>query len=225
MQKIRIAVRFGVAAAIVASLAIAQDVHPVTGRKIAPVMGAGGAEWLDRGEREAEEHPDRALAALNLKSGMLVADVGAGTGYYSIRVAKLVAPGGIVYANDIQEAMLDKLRVNAAAQGVTNIQTVLGTQSETHLPAGKLDLALLVDVYHEFSRPQRMLESIRDALKPGGELVLLEYRKEDPAVPIRPEHKMSVAEVKAEVVPEGYEFERVVETMPWQHIIFFRKKG
>lgn len=225
MKKIRVAASIAIGGAIVSLLAIAQDVHPVTGRKIASVMGVSGADWLDRGEREAEEHPERALAALNLKPGMVVGDVGAGTGYYSVRVAKLVAPGGTVYANDIQEAMLEKLRANAAAQGVINIQTILGTQSDTHLPAGKLDMALLVDVYHEFSRPQRMLESIRDALKPGGELVLLEYRKEDPTVPIRPEHKMSLAEVKAEVIPEGYEFEQVVETMPWQHIIFFRKKG
>ncbi len=121
--------------------------------------------------------------------------------------------------------MLDRLRANAAAQNVTNIETVLGTESDPLLPAGKLDLVLLVDVYHEFSRPERMLDKIRESLKPEGKLVLLEFRKEDPIVPIRPEHKMSVDEVKDEVTPEGYQFDKVVDTLPWQHIIFFHKPG
>jgi SAM-dependent methyltransferase len=119
--------------------------------------------------------------------------------------------------------MLDRLRTNAEAQGVKNIETVLGTESNPKLPVGQLDLVILVDVYHEFSRPQRMLEHIRESLKSDGRLVLLEYRKEDASVPIRPEHKMSVAEVKAEVQPEGFVFEKSVETMPWQHIIFFTR--
>jgi ubiquinone/menaquinone biosynthesis C-methylase UbiE len=203
--------------------AFAQSVHPVTGRRIAPVMGLSGADWLDREEREREEQPDKAISVLNLKPGMYLGDVGAGTGFYSIRLAKWVAPQGVVYANDIQPGMLEKLRVNAMAQNVTNIVTVVGTESDPKLPAGKLDLVLLVDVYHEFSRPQRMLDRIRDSLKPDGKLVLLEFKKEDPTVPIRPEHKMSVDEVKAEVIPEGYQFEKVVDTLPWQHIIFFRK--
>ena len=202
-----------------------QAVHPVTGRRIAPVMGVDGAGWLDREERQREEQPGKALAALDLKPGMWVADVGAGTGFYSVRLAKAVLPGGVVIANDIQPGMLERLRANAAAQGITNIETVLGTESDPKLPSGKLDLVLLVDVYHEFSRPQRMLEQIRESLKPDGHLVLLEFRKEDPSVPIRPEHKMSVAEVKAEVLPEGYQFEKVVDTLPWQHIIFFRRSS
>ncbi len=195
----------------------------MTGRPIAHVMGMGGADWLDREEREKEEQPQKAIAQFNLKPGMMVADVGAGTGYYSIRMAKLVGPDGTVYANDIQPAMLERLTAKAAEAHVTNIMTVLGTESDPKLPVGKLDLVILVDVYHEFSRPQRMLEGIRESLKPGGRLVLLEYRKEDPSVPIRPEHKMSVEEVKAEVLPEGYKFEKVVDKLPWQHIIFFRK--
>ena len=203
--------------------ALAQEVHPVTGRRIAPVMGVDAANWLDREERQREEQPERAIAALDLQPGMWVADVGAGTGFFSVRLAKAVLPGGVVIANDIQPGMLDRLRTNAVAQGITNIETVLGTDSDPKLPTGKLDLVVLIDVYHEFSRPQRMLEHIRDSLKPNGRLVLLEFRKEDPSVPIRPEHKMSVAEVKAEVLPEGYQFEKVVETLPWQHIIFFRK--
>jgi ubiquinone/menaquinone biosynthesis C-methylase UbiE len=203
--------------------AFGQAVHPVTGRHIAPVMGLSGADWLDREEREREEQPEKAIAQLNLKPGMMIGDVGAGTGYYSIRMAKFIAPAGIVYANDIQPGMLDKLRERAAAAGVANIVTVLGTEADPKLPPGKLDLVVMVDVYHELSRPQRMLEGIRDSLKPGGRLVLLEYRKEDPSVPIRPEHKMSVDEVKAEVTPEGFRFEKVVDKLPWQHIIFFRK--
>jgi ubiquinone/menaquinone biosynthesis C-methylase UbiE len=204
-------------------LCTAQSVHPVTGRHIAPVMGLSGADWLDREERVREEQPEKAIAELNLKPGMFVGDVGAGTGFYSLRLARAIAPNGVVYANDIQPGMLDKLNANAAAQNVRNVVTILGTESDPRLPVGKLDLVLLVDVYHEFSRPQRMLEGIHESLKSNGRLVLLEYRKEDPTVPIRPEHKMSVEEVKAEVTPEGYQFEKVVDTLPWQHIIFFRK--
>jgi ubiquinone/menaquinone biosynthesis C-methylase UbiE len=211
------------AAVLIALNGSAQETHPVTGRRIAPVMGASGADWLDRHERESEEQPDKAIAELNLKPGMFVGDVGAGTGFYSLRIAKVVGPNGTVYANDIQPTMLDRLNTNASAQHVSNIVTILGTESDPKLPVGKLDLVILVDVYHEFSRPQRMLGRIRESLKPDGRLVLLEYRKEDPSVPIRPEHKMSVQEVKAEVTPEGYRFEKVVDTMPWQHIIFFRK--
>jgi len=188
-------------------------------------MGVGGADWLDREERTREEEPEKAIAQLNLKPGMMVADVGAGTGFYSIRIAKAIAPNGVVFANDIQPGMLAKLTANAAAQNVKNIVTILGTESDPKLPTGKLDLVLLVDVYHEFSRPQSMLDGIRGSLKADGELVLLEFRKEDPSVPIRPEHKMSVEEVKSEVSPEGYEFEKVVDTMPWQHILIFRKNG
>ena len=204
-------------------VSLAQSVHPVTGRHIAPVMGLNGADWLDRDEREREEQPEKAILSFNLKPGMLVADVGAGTGFYSLRIAKAVAPGGTVYAEDIQPGMLERLNANAAAQHLENVVTVLGTESDPRLPPGKLDLVLLVDVYHEFSRPQRMLDRIRDSLKPDGRMVLVEFRKEDPSVPIRPEHKMSVDEVRAEVTPQGYRFEKVVDTLPWQHIIFFRK--
>jgi ubiquinone/menaquinone biosynthesis C-methylase UbiE len=201
----------------------AQAEHPLTGRKIAPVMGAAGAGWLERGERESEEAPEKALDALGLEKGMVVADVGAGTGYFSLRMARRVAPEGKVYANDVQPEMLDKLRANAAKAKLTNVETVLGSEADPKLPLKALDLVILVDVYHEFSQPQEMLQHIRAALKPNGRLVLLEYRKEDPAVPIRPEHKMSVAEVKTEVEAEGYKLDQVIETLPRQHIIIFRK--
>jgi ubiquinone/menaquinone biosynthesis C-methylase UbiE len=203
--------------------AFAQSEHPLTGRKIAPVMGAAGAGWLERGERESEEAPEKALDALGLEKGMAVADVGAGTGYFSLRMARRVGPEGKVYANDVQQEMLDKLRANAAKAKLGNVETVLGSEADPKLPLKSLDLVLLVDVYHEFSQPQEMLQHIRSSLKPNGRLVLLEYRKEDPAVPIRPEHKMSVAEVKTEVEAEGYKLDQVIETLPRQHIIIFKK--
>ena len=196
-----------------------QPTHPVTGRRIAGVMGVGGADWLDRPERASEEQPDKALDALHLKPGMVVADIGAGTGYMSLRMARRVGPSGKVYANDLQPEMLRMLRDNAAEAHLANVETVLGTESDPKLPPGQLDLVLLVDVYHEFSQPQQMLRKIREALKPEGRLVLLEYRKEDPRIPIRPEHKMSVAEVKAEIEPEGFILGPVIETLPRQHIL------
>ncbi len=200
----------------------AQSVHPVTGRRIAPVMGFQGADWLERSDRQTEENTTLALQQLQLKPGMTVADIGAGTGYYSIRMAKQVQPGGVVLAVDIQPEMLDRLRENAKTAGIANVQTILGTESDPKLPPKSVDVAIMVDVYHELSRPQRVLQHIRSALKPDGELVLLEYRKEDPSVPIRQEHKMSLEEVKAEVQPEGYRFVKSVETLPWQHMIFFK---
>jgi ubiquinone/menaquinone biosynthesis C-methylase UbiE len=202
---------------------LAQATHPVTGREIAPVMGATGAGWLDRPERETEEAPDQALDLLNLRAGMTVADVGAGTGYMSLRMARRVGPTGKVYANDLQPEMLQRLRAKSQREKLSNVETVQGTERDPKLPANTMDLVLLVDVYHEFSEPQAMLGKIRESLKPDGRLVLLEYRKEDPSVPIRPEHKMSVAEVKTEVEAEGYKLDQVIEKLPRQHIIIFRK--
>jgi ubiquinone/menaquinone biosynthesis C-methylase UbiE len=201
-----------------------QSVHPLTGRPIAQVMSAAGSDWLDRPERESEEEPDKALEALNIKRGMVVADVGAGIGYMSFKMAKLVGPSGKVYANDVQPEMLEKLRARAQSEKITNVQTVLGTETDPKLPAGSIDLILMVDVYHEFSQPQAMLDRMREALKPGGRLVLVEYRKEDPKIPIRPEHKMSVADVRTEVEAEGYQFDQVIEVLPRQHIIIFRPR-
>jgi len=186
-------------------------------------MSAAGAGWLDRSERETEEAPDKALDLLSLRPGMIVADVGAGTGYMSLRMAHRVGPTGKVYANDIQQKMLDKLRINSQREKLTNVETVLGTDSDPKLPAGQMDLVLMVDVYHEFSHPQAMLDRIRESLKADGRLVLLEYRKEDPKIPIRFEHKMSVAEAKTEVEAEGYRLDEVIEKLPRQHILIFRK--
>lgn len=203
----------------------AEQVHPITGRRIAPVMGTGGADWLVRPEREAEEAPDAALEAIGITRGATVADVGAGAGYFTWRLAERVGPSGKVYANDIQPSMLELLRKNIEARHLANVEPVLGVEDDPRLPAGRMDLVLLVDVYHEFSEPEKMLRKIRESLKPDGRLVLLEYRKEDPNIPIRPEHKMSVAEVRAEVEPEGFRFEKNLNALPRQHILIFRKSG
>jgi ubiquinone/menaquinone biosynthesis C-methylase UbiE len=167
--------------------------------------------------------PDAALAAIGIARGTTVADIGAGAGYFTWRLAERVGPAGKVYANDIQPAMLELLRKNIEARHLANVETVLGVEDDPKLPAGRVDLVLLVDVYHEFSEPEKMLRKIRESLKPDGRLVLLEYRKEDPNIPIRPEHKMSVAEVRAEVEPEGFRFEKNLNTLPRQHILIFRK--
>ena len=212
-------------ALLLTALLWAESVHPVTGRRIAPVMGIGGADWLVRSEREAEEEPDKALDAIDLQKGWSVADVGAGVGYFTWRLAQRVGPSGVVYASDIQPRMLELLKKNMAERKYTNVVPTLGTEDDPRLPTGKLDLILLVDVYHEFSEPQKMLEKMRQSLKPEGRLVLLEYRKEDPTVPIRPEHKMSVAEVKAELEPEGFRLEKVLDVLPRQHILIFRKRS
>jgi len=197
--------------------------HPVTGRKIAGVMGMSGADWLVRPEREAEEQPEKALDALNLKPGMVVADIGAGVGYMSLRMARRVGPSGKVYANDVQPPMLDLLRQNAAKAGIGNIVTVVGDIADPKLPANTMDLVLLVDVYHEFSQPQQMLRKIRETLKADGRLVLLEYRAEDPNLPIIAEHKMTVAQVKSELEAEGFVLQPVIETLPRQHILILTK--
>ncbi len=197
--------------------------HPVSGRKIAGVMGMSGADWLVRPERETEEQPEKALDALNLKPGMVVADIGAGVGYMSLRLAKRVGPSGKVYANDLQPEMLARLRENAAKSKIDNVITVLGDVADPKLPANTMDLVLLVDVYHEFSQPQQMLRKIRETLKPDGRLVLLEYRAEDPNVPIVAEHKMTVAQVKTELEAEGFVLQPVIETLPRQHILILRK--
>lgn len=201
----------------------AEDVHPITHRQIAHVMGTAGADWLVRPEREAEEHPDEALDALKIPKGAVVADVGAGVGYITWRLAERVGPKGIVYGEDIQPEMLDQLNKNMRDRKLANVKAVLGTIDDPKLPKDSIDLIILVDVYHEFSEPEKMLDRMRESLKPNGRLVLLEYRGEDPKVPIRPEHKMTLDQVKAEVIPEGYRFDQSIEILPEQHIIVFRK--
>ena len=210
--------------ATIAVLAQAPGVHPVSGRRYAGVMGYQGAAWLDREERDVEEEPDRALDAIRIAKGSTVADVGAGSGYMTIRMARRVGPEGRVYATDIQPQMLNMLRERLQKERLANVTPVQGAVDDPRLPAETLDLILMVDVYHEFSEPQKMLDRIRESLKPEGRLVLLEYRQEDPAVPIRPEHKMSVAEVKAEIEPQGFKLDKVLEVLPRQHILIFKPR-
>jgi ubiquinone/menaquinone biosynthesis C-methylase UbiE len=187
-------------------------------------MGVGGAEWLVRPERIQEEQPDRMLAALDIKKGSVVADVGAGVGYHVWRLAEIVGPEGKVIAEDIQEGMIRLLRNNTDARKLTNVEVVLGTPTDPKLPVKALDLVLMVDVYHEFSEPAAMMKHVRNALKPDGRVVLIEFRKEDPAVPIQPLHKMSVQEVRSELEPLGFKFDRALEFLPWQHILIFTLK-
>jgi ubiquinone/menaquinone biosynthesis C-methylase UbiE len=196
-------------------------VHPLTGRQIAGL--ATNASWLDRASREQEEAPEQALALISIRPGMIVADVGAGTGYMTTRLAQLVGPDGKVYANDIQPAMLRVIQDKMQTEHLTNVEVVQGSETDAHLPESAIDLALLVDVYHELRHPQEMLRSLRRSLKPGGELVLVEYRKEDPNIPIALTHRMSVAEARTEVEAEGFTFDRLVAGLPRQHIIIFHR--
>ncbi len=202
----------------------ATGVHPISGRRFADVMDVRGAAWLDRPERETEEAPDEALNIIGIKKGSSVADIGAGSGYMTIRLSKRVGANGVVYANDIQQPMLDILDKRLKSGRVTNVQLILGSPDDPKLPPASVDLALLVDVYHELSQPQAMLKRLHEALKPGGRLVLLEYKKEDPSIPIRPEHKMSVKEAKMEVEPEGFRLGRVDDGLPWQHVLIFNRR-
>ena len=203
----------------------ATGVHPLSGRRYALTMGVAGADWLDRAERAQEEDPDRALRVIRVQTGSVVADIGAGSGYWTEKLSRSVGPTGRVYANDIQQGMLDILRRRMERAKIGNVEFVLGTQTDPRLPRDALDLAIMVDVYHEFSEPQAMLRRIRDALKPAGRMVLLEYRGEDPSVPIRPEHKMTVAQAKLEVEAEGFTLATVNEDLPWQHILVFAKRN
>ena len=195
------------------------------GREIAHVMGHQAADWLERPERESEEKPDLLLEALKLKSGDVVADLGAGTGYYSWRMANLVGDKGLVYAVDIQQEMLDLLAKRMEQRKITNVKGVLGTIKDPKLPARSVDLALMVDVYHEFDHPLEMMQAICQALKPGGRVVVVEFRAEDPKVPIKEVHKMSEAQVRKEMSAQPLEWVETIATLPWQHVIVFRKKG
>ncbi len=164
------------------------------------------------------------LAALEIKRGSVVADVGAGVGYHVWRLSTIVGPAGKVIAEDIQDQMLRMLKKNIDDRKLRNVELILGTPSDPKLPEAQIDLVLMVDVYHEFSDPLSMMTHIRRSLKPSGRVVLVEFRKEDPAVPIQPLHKMSVPDVRSELEPMGFEFEKVLEFLPWQHIIIFRLK-
>jgi ubiquinone/menaquinone biosynthesis C-methylase UbiE len=228
MRKMSARTIIGTAFTLAMALGVAAQqagIHPLSSRRYAQTMGAEGADWLDRAERDLEEEPDRAIDVLKIEKGSTVADIGAGSGYMTVKLAKKVGPQGRVYANDIQPAMLDLLNKRLARSKAANVSVVLGAQDDPRLPLEALDLALMVDVYHELSQPQLMLRHIRASLKPGGRLVLLEYRKEDPNIPIKPEHKMSVADAKLEVEAEGFKLTKTNEDLPRQHILIFTKSS
>ncbi|WP_235183941.1 class I SAM-dependent methyltransferase [Hymenobacter sp. IS2118] len=193
------------------------------GRQIAHVMGHEGADWLERSDRRQEEGTDKLINALKLKPTDVVADIGAGTGYFSFQMAKKV-PKGQVLAVDIQPEMIATLQANRRERNAPNVRPVLGTTTSPALPADSVDLILIVDAYHEFDRPREMGRAMRQALKPGtGRLALVEYRAEDPNVPIKRIHKMSVEQARKEMAAVGLEFVEAVETLPQQHLLFFRR--
>ncbi len=199
--------------------------HPVSGRRIAPVMGVGGAPWLERAEREAEESPKTAVRMMELKPGMSVADFGAGSGYYTELLARAVGRTGKVFATDIQPGMIELLKRRIRDRKLTQVEAILATTESSGLPDGCCDVILMVDVYHELSQPQQALRQLKGALKPGGRLILVEFRKEDPNVPIREEHKMSIAEARMELEAEGFRLDGALPGLPWQHMLVFRDAG
>ena len=195
------------------------------GREIAQVMGHEAAAWLERPEREKEERPDLLLPALKIKIGQAVADIGCGSGYYTRRLAKLAGTNGTVFAVDIQPEMLGLLTNKLAAEKIFNVQPVLGTITDPKLPRAAVDLILLVDVYHEFDHPFEMVAAMCQSLKPGGRIVFVEFRGEDPDVPIKRVHKMTEAQVRKEMNPHPLDWVETIHTLPQQHIIVFRKKS
>lgn len=194
------------------------------GRDISGVMGWQGAAWLEREEREREERTDLLVQALQLKPGMVVADIGAGTGYLARRMAPSVMPVGTVFAVDVQPQMVFMLQDMVRSSGLTQIKPMLGAENDVQLPADSVDLAIMVDVYHELAFPHEVLASIVRALKPDGQIAFVEYRAEDPDVPIKALHKMSEAQIKREAAVHPLVWERTVGTLPWQHLVVFRKR-
>ncbi|UHG90589.1 class I SAM-dependent methyltransferase [Spirosoma oryzicola] len=192
------------------------------GREIAQVMGHLGASWLERPEREREERTDLLLKALNLRPTDVVADIGAGTGFFTFLMAPKL-PKGKVLAVDIQPEMIDYLQEGTAKRKLTNVEPVLGTESDPKLPANSVDLVIMIDAYHEFSYPREMLEKIVSSLKPDGRVVLVEYRAEDPSVPIKELHKLSVAQASNEMKAVGLRLIKNDRRLPQQHIMFFGK--
>lgn len=193
------------------------------GREIAHVMSASGAGWLERSTRQQEEDADAAIASLPLLPGSTVADIGAGSGYYTFRIARRV-PQGRVYAVEVQEEFLTSLKARAQREGASNVTVVRGSERYPNLPDSSIDLAIMVDVYHELAYPQEMLQAVHKALRPGGGLLLLEYRAEDPSIPIKALHKLSVAQAKKELEANGFQLQEKKDFLPIQHYLLFRKK-
>lgn len=197
------------------------------GREIAHVMGFAAAPWLERPEREKEEATSKLLKALGLKPGMVVADVGAGSGVLTLPIAGRVGPKGKVIAVDVQQEMLDRLAGKLRSRKIRNVELLLGTEKSPRLDPESVDLALMVDVYHEFAFPYEMLLELSKGMKTGGRVVFVEFRMEDPNVPIKLVHKMTEAQVKKEIgLPEfRLKWKETIGTLPWQHVIVFEKQG
>lgn len=194
------------------------------GREIARTMHYSGAEWLIRETRESEEAVSDLVAQLGVEPGMTVCDLGCGNGFYTLRMSRLVGEEGKVYAVDIQPEMLAMVKRWAIRADAKNIETVLGSLIDPKLPPGEIDLLLLVDVYHEFSHPEHMLKKIHESMKPDGRVALVEYRAEDPNVPIRPLHKMSKEQILKEWTANGFKLVDEYDELPWQHLMFFQVK-
>jgi FkbM family methyltransferase len=192
------------------------------GREIAHPMSHRGAAWLERPDREDEERPYAVVAALQLEDDDVVVDLGAGTGYYTRRLAREV-PGGRVIAVDIQPEMLEILERQVRAEGLEHVETVLGTEADPGLQPSSVDLTLIVDAYHEFGYPRELMEAVYRATRPGGRVVIVEYRAEDPSVPIRPLHKMSEAQVRLELEAVGFRFVENLHFLPTQHFLTFER--
>lgn len=195
------------------------------GREIAQVMGHLAAGWLERPEREQEEQPRKLMEALKLKPGMVVADIGAGSGYFTFRLAQKIGPNGKVLAVDIQPEMLDIIRKRMKEKKIANVEPIQGAEMDPKLPENAVDLILMVDVYHEFSYPWEMTETMVRSLKPKGRIVFVEYRLEDPEVPIKLVHKMTEKQVIREMKEHPLRWVETIGILPRQHIIIFEKKG
>ena len=193
------------------------------GRRIAQTMHFTGAPWLIRDNRENEERCSVMLGQLNLKTGMTVCDMGCGNGFYSLKMAKMVGPQGTILGVDVQPEMLQFLRTRMEKEGVDNITPILGSFHNPRLPRNTVDVILMVDVYHELSHPEIMLRAMRDSLKPGGQIILLEYREEDDRVPIKPLHKMNKIQILKEYEANGFRVASQFDKLPWQHMMFFEK--
>jgi ubiquinone/menaquinone biosynthesis C-methylase UbiE len=225
----RLVLAFVATAFVAVALAVAKD-DPIPppqkeymGREIAQTMHFLGAPWLTRESRDREEDCKTMLAALKLKEGDTVCDLGCGNGYYTLQMARLVGERGRVIAVDIQREMLGLLKHRAKEEKIENIELVLGTLVDPKLKEKSVDLVLLVDVYHEFSHPEQMLAAIRKSLKPKGRVALVEFRAEDPEVPIKPLHKMSKAQIMKEFPPNGFKLVEEFDKLPWQHLMFFER--
>jgi ubiquinone/menaquinone biosynthesis C-methylase UbiE len=193
------------------------------GREIARTMHFAGAPWLIRDEREREERASEMIAALGVRPGQVVCDLGCGNGFHALKLAELVGKEGRVVAVDIQREMLVLLEARAKEADVGNIKTVLSLPHDPKLDEASVDLILLVDVYHEFSHPQQMLAGMRRALKKGGRIALVEFRAEDVKVPIKPEHKMSKKQILKEFPANGFKLAAEYDKLPWQHLMFFER--